>query len=208
MTQPIRIILADDHPLVVDGLAAMARASSRLEVVATASGGRQAVELCLKHRPDVLVMDLGMGDLDGISAIKEIRKTYPEAKVLVLTQRHGDEDVRRALEAGARGYLLKSSPWPKVAEAIDAVSRGLRWLSPEAAAALAESTGQVPLTGREREVLEALATGLANAEIAAALSISEATVKAHVTAILAKLGVEDRTKAMAAALKRGLVHMD
>jgi two-component system, NarL family, response regulator len=153
-------------------------------------------------------MDLGMGDLDGVSAIQEIRRSFPEAKVLVLTIRHGDEDVRRALEVGARGYVLKSSPWPKVAEAINAVARGLRWLSPEAATALAESTGRVALTAREREVLAVLAKGSSNAEIGEALSISEATVKAHVTAILSKLGVDDRTKAMAAALRSGLVHMD
>jgi DNA-binding NarL/FixJ family response regulator len=204
----VRLLLADDHPLVIDGLAALARSSPQLEVIATARGGRQAVELCLRHQPDVTLMDLGMGDMDGVSAISEIRRTIPDAKVLVFTIRLGDEDVRRALEAGARGYLLKSAPWTTVVEAISAVARGLRWVSPEAASALTESVGLSPLTPRERQVLETLATGASNSEISEALSISEPTVKAHVTSILAKLGVEDRSKAMVVALKRGLVHLD
>lgn len=205
--QRIRLLLADDHPLIIDGLAALARSVPQFEVVGTARGGRQAVELCLQHRPDVMVMDLGMGDLDGVSALREIRETFPAAKVLIFTVRSGDEDVRRALEAGARGYLLKSSPWPMVVEAIEAVSRGLRYVSSEAASALADATGQAALTAREQEVLETLARGASNLEIAEALSISEPTVKAHVTSILAKLGVADRNKAMAVALRRGLVHL-
>jgi len=206
-SQRVRLLLADDHPLVIDGLVALAGTSPHFEVVATARGGRQAVELCLRHRPDVTVMDLGMADLDGVSAIREIRRTFPDAKVLVLTVRQGDEDVRRALEVGARGYVMKSSPWAMVAEAIEAVARGLRWVSPEAAAVLADSMGLAALTAREHQVLESLAKGASNSEIAEALSISEPTVKAHVTSILSKLGVEDRAKAMAVALRRGLVHL-
>ncbi|HYV44977.1 MAG TPA: response regulator transcription factor [Myxococcaceae bacterium] len=205
--QRIRLLFADDHPLIIDGMVALARTVSRFEVIATARGGKEAVERCLQHRPDVTVMDLGMGDLDGVAALEEIRAGFPAAKVLILTVRSGDEDVRRALKAGARGYLLKNAPWPKVVEAIDAVARGLRYIAPEAAAALADAAGQAALTAREREVLETLARGASNQEIADTLEISEPTVKAHVTSILAKLGVEDRTKAMAVALKRGLVHL-
>ncbi|HZN92376.1 MAG TPA: response regulator transcription factor [Myxococcales bacterium] len=204
---PIRVLIADDHPLVRDGLSALFAQEDEFQVVAQAANGAQAVQLCLKHRPDVTLMDLGMPEMDGVEALRAIRREIPDARVLVLTMRSGDEDVQRALEAGARGYLFKDTPWPQLAEAVRNVAKGLRHVSPEAAAALAERVGSEALTGREREVLQAMASGLPNKEIGKALGVSEATVKTHVTAILGKLQVEDRTQAVVQAIRRGLVHL-
>jgi len=204
---PIRVLIADDHPLVRDGLAALFAQTEEFQVVAQAATGAQAVQQVLQHRPDVTLMDLGMPEMDGLQALRAIRKDLPDARVLVLTMRSGDEDVQRALEAGARGYLFKDTPWPALAEAVRAVARGLRHVSPDAAAALAERVGDQALTDRERQVLGAMTAGQSNKEIGQSLDIAEATVKTHVTAILGKLGVKDRTQAVVQALKRGMAHL-
>jgi DNA-binding NarL/FixJ family response regulator len=209
-TEPeaIRILVVDDHPLIRDGLTALIRQRKDMRLVGEAGDGRRAVELFREHRPDVTLMDLGLPVMDGMTTLRAIREEFPDARVLVLTMRHGDEDVSQALQAGARGYLLKGSTGPQIIEAILAIHRGLRHVAPEAAAALADGVGGTQLTARERQVLGAMAQGQSNKEIGSALDISEATVKAHVTNILSKLGVTDRTQAVTHALRRGLVHFD
>jgi DNA-binding NarL/FixJ family response regulator len=205
---PIRVLIADDHPLVRDGLSALFAQDESFDVVGQAADGAEAVRQCLHHRPDVTLMDLGMPRMDGLQALRAIRKDLPGARVLILSMRSGDEDVQRALEAGARGYVFKDAPWPELAEAVRSVARGLRHVSPAAAAVLAERVGDPSLTDRERQVLEAMAAGKSNKQIGEALGISEATVKTHVTAILGKLGVEDRTQAVLQAIRRGLARLD
>ncbi|EAU69864.1 response regulator [Stigmatella aurantiaca] len=207
-TEPIRIQVVDDHPLIRDGLSALIRQCEDMRLVAEAADGKRAVELFREHRPDVTLMDLGLPVMDGMSALRAIRREFPDARILVLTLRQGDEDVHQAIQAGARGYLLKGATGPEILDAIRAVHRGLRHVAPEAAAMLVERVGDSPLTERERQTLEAMARGRSNKQIAQELSITEATVKAHVTQILSKLGVDDRTQAVTRALRRGLIHLD
>src|SRR5512140_2049768 len=204
----VKVLVVDDHPLIRDGLGALIRQRSDMEFAGAAGDGGAALEAFRRHRPDVTLMDLGLPGMSGIAAIGAILKDFPDARILVLSVRSGDEDVYQALQAGAAGYLLKDTPWPEIAEAILRVHRGERQLSPAAASALATRVGEEPLTDREREVLEAIAMGLPNKEIASKLGISEATVKAHVTHILEKLGVADRTQAVTTALRRGLVRLE
>ncbi|ADO75260.1 Two-component response regulator [Stigmatella aurantiaca DW4/3-1] len=200
--------MVDDHPLIRDGLSALIRQCEDMRLVAEAADGKRAVELFREHRPDVTLMDLGLPVMDGMSALRAIRREFPDARILVLTLRQGDEDVHQAIQAGARGYLLKGATGPEILDAIRAVHRGLRHVAPEAAAMLVERVGDSPLTERERQTLEAMARGRSNKQIAQELSITEATVKAHVTQILSKLGVDDRTQAVTRALRRGLIHLD
>ncbi|MDC0710847.1 response regulator transcription factor [Stigmatella sp. ncwal1] len=207
-TEPIRIQVVDDHPLIRDGLSALIRQCEDMRLVAEAADGKRAVELFREHRPDVTLMDLGLPVMDGMGALRAIRREFPDARILVLTLRQGDEDVHQALQAGARGYLLKGATGPEILGAIRAVHRGLRHVAPEAASALVERVGDSPLTEREHQTLEAMARGRSNKQIAQELSITEATVKAHVTQILSKLGVDDRTQAVTRALRRGLIHLD
>jgi DNA-binding NarL/FixJ family response regulator len=206
--EPIRILVVDDHPLMRDGFAALIRQRTDMRLVGEAANGQQAVELFRQHRPDVTLMDLGMPVMDGVTAIRAIRKEFPNARILVLTMRNGDEDVHQALKAGARGFLLKDSTWQEITQAILQTCQGLKPIAPVAAAALAERVGSESLTEREQQVLEAMARGFPNKQIATELNISEATVKAHVTSILSKLGVTDRTQAVTSAMRRGLVHLD
>lgn len=206
--EPIRILVADDHPLMRDGFAALIRQRTDMRLVGEAANGQQAVEMFRQHRPDVTLMDLGMPVMDGVAAIRAIRKEFPSARILVLTMRNGDEDVHQALQAGARGFLLKDSTWQEITQAIQQTCQGLKPIAAVAAAALAERVGAQPLTEREQQVLEAMARGFANKQIALEFNISEATVKAHVTSILSKLGVTDRTQAVTSAMRRGLVHLD
>lgn len=206
--EPIRILVVDDHPLVRDGLAALIRQRTDMELAGEAANGQQAVEMFRQHRPDVTLMDLGLPVMDGVAAIRTIRKEFPSARILVLTMRSGDEDIHRALQAGARGFLLKDSTWQEITQAIQQTCQGLKPIAAAAAAALAERIGAQPLTEREQQVLEAMARGFANKQIATEFNISEATVKAHVTSILSKLGVTDRTQAVTSAMRRGLVHLD
>ena len=206
--EPIRILIADDHPIVRAGLRALIEDRPGLQVVAEAATGVEAVELALRHRPDILLLDLRMPALDGVAALEAIRREWPAARVIVLTTYDDDEDIYRALQVGARAYLLKDTPWSELLETIVAVQRGQRRIPPAVAARLAARVGLPELTEREREVLRLIVGGSSNKGIAAALSITEGTVKYHVNNILAKLGAADRTAAALAALRRGLVHLD
>jgi DNA-binding NarL/FixJ family response regulator len=205
---PIRILLVDDHPLVREGMAALLARQGDMNVVAQAADGRAAVELHRKHKPDVTLLDLSLPELEGLEALREIRRQSPEARVIVLTVRRGDEDVYRALQAGARGYLLKDAPWNEILDGIRAVHSGLRRVSAAAAQALTERVPGPGLTEREQQVLALIVAGKGNKAIGADLGIAESTVKAHINSILSKLGVSDRTQAVTAALQRGLAQLD
>lgn len=204
----IRVLAADDHPLVRAGLAAVVAAEPDMEFVGEAASGREAVELYRAHRPDVMLMDLRMPGMDGLSATRAILAEFPAARIVVLTTYDGDADIHRALEAGARGYLLKDMLRTEVLHTIRAVHRGSRVIPPEVAARLAEHVPRVELTAREVEVLELVAKGLSNKEVARVLGRTEETVKVHLKHVFEKLGVEDRTEAVTTALQRGILHID
>lgn len=206
---PIRILIADDHPIVREGLAALIARRPDMCVAAEADNGADAVELALQHRPDVLLFDLRMPLVSGVEAIERIRAQWPQARVIVVTTFDGDEDIVRALRAGAKAYLLKDTPREDLLETIRAVHAGQTRIPPAVAAKLAARMSAGPdLTQREREVLELIVAGKSNREIGVALSIGEGTVKAHVNSILGKLGVADRTQAVTTAIQRGIVHLE
>jgi two-component system NarL family response regulator len=205
---PIRILIADDHAVVREGLAAMIQRRSDMRVVAEAENGTRAVELARQHQPDVILMDLRMPMLGGVEAITQIRAQQPQARIIVLTTYDGDEDIYRALQAGARAYLLKDTPRDELLDAIRAVDAGQKRISPEAAAKLTERLTAPELTPRERDVLKLIVAGRSNKEIGLALHIAEGTVKIHTNNLLGKLGVADRTQAAIEAVKRGLVRLD
>ncbi len=207
MTAPIHILIADDHAVVREGLAAMIARRSDMQVVAEAADGVQAVELSRAHRPDVILMDLRMPNLGGVDAIAQIRSDRPEARIIVLTTYDDDEDIYRALRAGAMAYLLKDTPRDELLDAIRAVYAGQKHIPPGVAAKLTERIFAPELTERELDVLNLIVAGKSNKEIGAALTISEGTVKVHISSILGKLGVSDRTQAVTAALQRGIVHL-
>jgi two-component system NarL family response regulator len=205
----IRVLIADDHPVVREGVAAMIERRPDMTVVAEAATGREAVAAYRAARPDVVLMDLRMPDMTGVEAIGAIRGEFPGARIIVLTTYDGDEDIYRGLQAGARAYLLKDAPRDDLLDAIRAVHAGQSRIPPAVAARLAERVLAGPeLTARELEVLQGIVAGRSNKEIGAALGISEGTVKAHVNSILGKLGVADRTQAVTTALQRGIVHLD
>jgi NarL family two-component system response regulator LiaR len=206
----IRVMVVDDHRVVRSGLTAFMLAADDLELVGEASDGRQAVELCRRVRPDVVLMDLVMPEMDGAAATRAIRESCPETQVVALTSFKDDELVTGALQAGAIGYLLKNVSADELASAIRAASAGRPTLAAEAARALIESARQPPppghdLTEREREVLRLMVQGLTNPEIAARLIVGRSTVKFHVSSILGKLGAVSRTEAVATALQRRMV---
>jgi len=203
--RPIRILIVDDHPLIQDGIAALIVGKKDLELVAQASNGTEGVEQFRKHRPDITLMDLQMEGLNGIDAIIAIREQAPDAAIIVLTTYSGDVRVRRALKAGAQAYLLKNLLHKDLLDTIRSVHAGRRTVSPDVAAALAEHSLDEPLTDREMEVLQLIASGHANKEIAARLSITEEAVKSRVKNILAKLHANDRTHAAMIAVKRGIL---
>lgn len=207
MSKPIRILIADDHYVVRMGLTALVETEADLQVVGEASDGIQVVELYKKHEPDLVLMDLRMPRADGIAATRVIREQFPKARILMLTTYDGDDDIHRALTAGASGYLLKNSTRESLIPAIRAVASGQRWIPQEVASRLAKRKMFEELTPRELEVLNQLAKGLANKEIADVLNISEHTVKGYLKAILGKLHVADRTEAVTAALQRGIIHL-
>ncbi len=208
MTDSIRILIVDDHHIVRQGLAALLKTVPGFAVAAEASDGEQAVELYRKHRPDVTLMDLRLPKLNGVAALSRIREEFPNARVIVLTTFDGDEDIYRAMQAGARGYLLKGMDLSELTEAIRTVHAGKSRIPSRVAEKLAERMGTSSLTARELEVLQLIVAGRSNKDIGAALFISEATVKTHVNSLLSKLGVEDRTQAATTALQRGIVHLD
>lgn len=204
----IRVLVADDHPVVRSGLAAVLSQQSDLELVAEAENGARAVELYREHRPDVCLMDLRMPVMDGVEAIRTVTTEFPEARILALTTYEGDADIRRALEAGARGYLLKDMLLTDVIGAVRAVYRGERVIPNAVAARLAEFPEKSDLTERELEVLQLVARGLSNKEVARAIGRTDETVKIHLKNVFAKLNVADRTEAVTVALTRGLIHLD
>ncbi|MGD0261093.1 MAG: response regulator transcription factor [Verrucomicrobiota bacterium] len=205
--EKIRILIADDHYIVRMGLVALMNTEPDMEVVAEAADGVQAVALFRKHNPDLALLDMRMPVRDGIETTREIRAAFPTAKVLILTAFDGDEEIHRALQAGAQGYVLKSSTGQKLIPAIRAVAAGQRWVPKEVANRLTARNLFEELTPREVQVLHLLAKGLANKEIADALKITEYTVKDHLKSILAKLRVADRTEAVTAAIQRGIIHL-
>jgi NarL family two-component system response regulator LiaR len=207
---PIRVVIADDHKVVRSGLATFLRAFRDLELVGQAANGREAVALAERERPDVILMDLMMPEMDGAAATKAIRERWPEVQVVALTSFKEDEMVKNVLQAGAIGYLLKDVGADELASAIRSARAGTPTLSPEATAVLLQTT-RTPrrpghdLSTREREVLALMVEGLNNREIADRLVISPTTAKFHVSAILGKLGVENRTEAVALAVQHRLV---
>lgn len=205
--RPLRIMVADDHFIVRSGLVALIDSEPDMEVVAQATDGVQAVECYAAHRPDVAIVDIRMPLRSGTQAIEAIRRDFPDARILVLTAYSGDEDIHRALAAGARGYLLKTSTGDDLIPAIRAVAAGRRSVPNDVASRLAGRKEHETLTNREIEVLREIARGRANKEIAGALAISENTVKDHLKSILSKLHVAARTEAVTAAVQRGIIEL-
>lgn len=206
-TPSIRILLADDHSVVRMGLEALITTEPGFCVVGHAADGAEAIAQYRLLRPDVVVMDLLMPRKSGREATAEIRAAFPAARVLILSTSDGDDDVYRALQAGAAGYILKSAPGEQLIPAIHAVMRGEKWIPPEVARSLANRSLREELSPREVQVLSELARGGSNKEIAVSLNITEHTVKAHLKSILAKLPARDRTEAVTVALQRGIIHL-
>ncbi len=204
----IRVLCVDDHPLIRKGIASILANETDMSLVAEASSGREAVKLFRLHQPDVTLMDLRLPGLDGIAATKEIRLEFPEARIIALTSFDGDQEIYQALEAGARGYLLKEMVHTDVIHAIRTVHSGKRLMPPEVAERLSEYFPQIALTPREVEVLGLVAKGLANKEIAGQLGAASGTIKMHVQNILGKLEAADRTHAVTIAFQRGILHLD
>ena len=205
--RPIRLLCVDDHRLVREGLALIVGPHPDIDVVALAGSGEEAVELFRRHRPDVTLMDLRLPGMSGVEAIRAIRADYPEARIVVLTMYEGDEDVHRALEAGAVTYLLKDMVADDLMGAIRDAHDGKKPMHPAIEARLAERASHPTLTSREARIIELMAQGLRNKEIGAVLGISEATVHVHVRNAFAKLGVHERTAAVRVALHRGIIHL-
>lgn len=203
---PIRILLADDHEVFLDGLTAVL-SQEGFEVVARASGGGQAVELFFETKPDLALLDLRMPDIGGIECIRRIRSRAEDAKIALFSTFDRQQDISQAMEAGARGYLVKDIPRSKLVLALQEIYRGGTCLTPGLSASLLESIRRVPLTAREQQVLQLLTAGHANKTIAADLNIAEGTVKLHIYKLYQKLGVRSRTEAMRVALKRGLTSL-
>jgi two-component system NarL family response regulator len=207
MSNPIRILVAEDHLVARVGVSAIVNMQPDMTVVAEAANGQQAVELYRRHLPDVALLDLRMPVMGGTEAAVAIRAEFPQAKMIALTTYGGDEDIRRALAAGMQAYLTKDVLHDELLNAIRAVNDGRRYLPPTVAAALAAQMPRPDLSAREVQVLELIVQGLANKQIGYTLTIAEHTVKNHVKNILSKLGVQDRTQAATAAIQRGIIHL-
>lgn len=203
----IRLLIADDHSVVREGLVSLVKRKSDIAVVAEAGNGREAVELWKEHQPDVTLLDLRMPELDGVGAIEEIRELDANAHIIVLTTYDGDEDIYRAIKAGAKAYLLKDTARDALVDTVRRVHAGETYLPPPLAAKLAERVSGLALSRREMEVLEGMAAGKSNKEIGAELFISDGTVKTHVKSIFTKLDVVSRTEAVATATRRGLIQL-
>jgi DNA-binding NarL/FixJ family response regulator len=206
-SQPIRILIADDHALIREGIAVLVGTQPDMNLVAEASNGSEAIQQFRTHRPDITLMDLQMPEMGGFDAIVAIRGEFPDAKIVVLTTYKGDVQILRALKAGAQGYLLKSTFHKELVETIRAVHAGRKALSPEASYELAEHATDDALTPAEINVLRLIAAGNTNKQIADQLSITEETVKSRVKSILSKLGANDRTHAATIGVKRGIIEV-
>jgi DNA-binding NarL/FixJ family response regulator len=204
-TKQIRILTVDDHPMLREGIASIIYGEKDMSAVGEASNGREAIEMFRSKRPDVTLMDLQMPDVNGIDAITTIRREYPQARIIVLTTYEGDALARRALKAGVAGYMLKDMIRTELLEAIRSVHVGKRYIPQRIATELAEHYAEDDLSEREIEVLREVARGKSNKIIASHLSISEATVKAHMQNILLKLGASDRTHSVSIATARGFL---
>jgi two-component system NarL family response regulator len=207
MSDPIRILVAEDHLVARVGVSTIVNMQTDMTIVAEASNGQQAVELYRKFLPDVTLLDLRMPVMGGVEAAQAIRAEFPNARMIALTTYGGDEDIRRALASGVQAYLTKDVLHDELLKAIRAVNAGQTYLPAAVAAALAAQMPRPDLSAREVQVLELIVRGLANKQIAYALSIAEHTVKNHVKNILSKLGVQDRTQAATAAIQRGIIHL-
>ncbi len=207
-SKSITVLVADDHPVVREGLAALINRCPEMRVIAEASNGQEAMEQFFAQHPDVTLLDLRMPGMDGVQVVTAIREKAPTARLVVLTTYQSEEDVYRALQAGAQGYVLKDVPSSELVECIRAVGSGKTWIPPGVGARLAKRVAQKQLTPRELEVLRTMAAGKSNKEIGAAFNISEATVKVHVTHLLEKLQAGGRTEAIRVAVDRGLVRLD
>jgi DNA-binding NarL/FixJ family response regulator len=203
----IRVLSVDDHPLLSEGIAAIINSQPDMMLVSQASSGTEAIQRYRELKPDVTLMDLRLPDLSGIDAMIAIRTEFPEARIIMLTTFEGDVEIQRALQAGARGYLLKNMPPNEILDVIRQVRAGKRRVPPTVAAQLAEHMSDEGLTPREVEVLRKVAGGNRNRDIADLLSISEETVKVHIKHIMDKLGAKDRTQAIAIAVRRGIIEL-
>ena len=207
MSKQIRVFSVDDHPLLREGIAALVSNQRDMTLVATASTGAEAIQMFKEHVPDVTLLDLRLPDMSGIDILIAIRTEFPEARVIILTTFEGDVEIHRALQAGARGYLLKNMPPSELLDVIRQVHAGKKRIPPEIASQLAEHMSDESLTEREIEVLRQVADGNKNREIARKLFISEETVKVHIKHIMEKLGATDRTQAVAIGVRRGIIHL-
>jgi DNA-binding NarL/FixJ family response regulator len=197
----------DDHRIVREGIASLIDRQPDMRVVASAASGEEAIDLFFEHQPDITLMDLQLGVMDGISAIKIIRRRSPDARIVVLTMRRGDEDIHRALEAGASTYLMKDMISDDLIRVLREVQAGAHPMPADVEARLAERAMSRTLTDREVQVVELVAQGMRNKEIGVSLGITETTVQVHVKNILAKLKVQDRSGAITAAIRRGIIHI-
>ena len=207
MQERIGVLLADDHPVVRDGLAAIVNQQSDMRVVAEAGDGEEAIALYERHHPDVVVLDLRMPKRDGLAVVQQVLALNPKACILIMTTYDGDEDIFQCLSQGAKGYMLKDAPRAEILAAIRAVSEDRPYTSSTIAAKALQRMGRPSLTQREADVLQLLAQGRSNKDIARRLSITEGTAKTHVKAILTKLDAISRTEAVAVAQRRGLIHL-
>jgi len=205
--EQIRVLCVDDHPLLREGISAAIMKQPDMVLLGEAADGREAVDMFRKHRPDVTLLDLRLPDTSGIDTMIAIRSEFPEARIIILTTFEGDFEIQRALEAGARGYLLKSMPPKEIVEAIRHVYAGKKRIPTQIATQLAEHLHEDALTEREIEVLHYVAGGNRNQDIAKKLFITEETVKVHVKHIMEKLGAADRTQAVAIGVRRGIISL-
>lgn len=205
--EPIRVLLVDDHPILLDGLVMLLECESDITVVGRALDGETAIALFQQHQPDIMLIDLRLPTISGIEVIGKIRADYPQARIVVLSTYDTDEEIYQAVQAGARGYLVKGAASEELLKAIRTVHRNQTYIPPSASEKLLRRMTAPTLSTREQEVLQLIAEGKTNPQISAALNVAESTVRFHISNILDKLGVSDRTQAIVQAVNQGLVHL-